>query len=349
MKRLGIVLVVLVSLVGAALTSYLYGRRLARASEPITVGLWRPFTSVPSPRVESAVVAIGSDIYFFGGFFDRELHATESAGVLDADAGTWRPLTNMPVNVTHLYAVPVVERGEIWFAGGFDGDHPGVVTKRVLIFDLADESWSEGPSLPEPRAAGGFARLGSRLHYVSGLKNRLEAADDHWVLDLDDDQTWRPLASLPVPRAQMPMLALNGELYIVGGQFGHDQLERMDRSEVHAYNPQADSWRSVASLSKPVSHMEYSTVVADGKIIVLGGRSLYPRKWSERPKLQSDTAVSYVQSYDPGADEWTLLPSLPIGMLGGIAVLVGDQILVGTGSSYLTGNPQLTVYKGPLP
>jgi len=315
-------------------------------SEPADVGIWRPFAALPAPRVEPAVTLIDSDFYFFGGFFNWELQATPTAGVLNVVTGAWRPLADMPVKVTHLYALPLVERGEIWFAGGFDGDHPGVVTNRVLIYRIADDSWSEGPSLPEARAAGGFARLGNRLHYVSGFKTRLEAAGDHWVLDLDGAQTWRPLASLPVPRGQMPMLAFKGELYVVGGQFGHDQTQRRDRAEVHAYNPQDDVWRSVAPLPKPVSHMEYSTVVADGKIVVLGGRSLYPRKWFERPALNSDRASSYVQSYDPATGQWTLHASLPIGMLGGAAVVAGDRILVGAGSSYLTGSPQLTIYEG---
>lgn len=346
MKRLGILLLILVALSGAAFTGFIYGRRLAVKSDPVNVGLWRPFTSIPEPRVEPAVAIIGSDMYFFGGFFNRELQATKTAGVLNVDTGTWRSLADMPVKVTHMYALPLLERDEIWFAGGFDGDHPGVLTSRVLIYHIADDSWSEGPSLPEARAAGGFARLGNRLHYAGGFMTRLEAAGDHWVLDLDGDQTWSPLAELPAGRGQMPMLALGGELYVVGGQFGHDQTLRMDRSEVHVYNSQDDVWRSVAPLPRPVSHMEYSTILLDGKIVVLGGRSLYPRRLFERPILSSDTAATFVQSYDPATDQWTEEPALPIGMLGGAAVVAGDRVLVGAGSTYLTGSPQLTIYEG---
>lgn len=276
----------------------------------------------------------------------RELHATRRVDVFNAETGEWRRLADMPVKVTHIYGVPVEEQGEIWFAGGFDGDHPGTVTDRVLIYHPADDSWNEGPSLPEPRAAGGFARLGSQLHYVGGLKTRLAAAGDHWFLDLDGDRTWRPLASLPVPRSQMPMLEVGGELFIVGGQFGHDQIIRMDRSEVHAYNPETNTWRECASLPRPVSHMEYSSILLDGKIIVFGGRSLFPRRWYERPELRSDTAVSYVQAYDPEKDEWSSLPPIPIGMLGGVAVPVGARVLLGGGSTYLTGSPHFTLYEG---
>ena len=346
MKRAAIIFLIVASLIVAAFAGFIHGRRLAVKGEPLTVGAWRPFAALPSPRVEPAVTVVGPDVYFFGGFFNLALQATRSVEVFDTESGEWSRLADMPVKVTHLYAVRIEELGELWFAGGFDGDHPGTVTERVLIYDLADDSWSEGPSLPQPRAAGGFARLGSRLHYVGGLRTRLAAAGDHWVLDLDGDRIWRPLASLPAPRSQMPMLAVNGELFVVGGQFGHDQIVRMDRSEIHAYDPETDTWRECASLPRRVSHMEYSSIVLDGKIVVFGGRSLYPRKWYERPTLESDAAVSYVQAYDPEIDEWSSLPSLPVGMLGGVAVRVGERVLVGGGSTYLTGNPHLTIYEG---
>lgn len=67
------------------------------------------------------------------------------------------------------------------------GDHPGEVTSRVVKFNLDTYSWSEGPQMPVPVAAGGATLVNSRIHWIGGLD--VDAAcdvDSHYVYDLDD-------------------------------------------------------------------------------------------------------------------------------------------------------------------
>ncbi|WP_410959739.1 hypothetical protein, partial [Salmonella sp. SAL4356] len=67
---------------------------------------------------------------------------------------------------THVTAARVGE--DIWFAGGFAGDHPGPTTDRVLRYNVRTDSWATGPSLPAPRGSGVSVLLGRNLHFISG-------------------------------------------------------------------------------------------------------------------------------------------------------------------------------------
>lgn len=46
-------------------------------------------------------------------------------------------------------------------------------------------------SLPEQRATGGLAFEGTSLHFISGLKDRNNDTDTHWVLNVEaENPTW---------------------------------------------------------------------------------------------------------------------------------------------------------------
>ena len=59
------------------------------------------------------------------------------------------------------------------------------IIAEVWYFNLELDRYTAGPLLPGRRAGGGLARLGDKLHYVSGLmEDRDTDSPDHFVLDL---------------------------------------------------------------------------------------------------------------------------------------------------------------------
>ena len=75
-------------------------------------------------------------------------------------------------------------------------------------------------------------------------------------------------------RNHIAAAALNGKIYCVGGQ--HSQEAAQDaQTQVDCYDPATDTWTRVADLPVPRSHVNMSTFVMDGKMIVLGGESGY--------------------------------------------------------------------------
>jgi N-acetylneuraminic acid mutarotase len=125
---------------------------------------------------------------------------------------------------------------------------------------------------------------------------------------------WQSLAPLPSPRQECAVVALNGEVYVIGG---FDEVATMV-ADVAVYTPATDSWRSVAPLPAPRHHANAAAL--DGRIYVVGS-------------LTTDFAArGEVYVYDPGMDAWTEGTAMPAGTeRGGSAVAVLD------GTIYVAG------------
>lgn len=127
------------------------------------------------------------------------------------------------------------------------------------------------------------------------------------------------LASLPTARQEHGVVAVNGEVYVLGG-YTPDVT-----ASVLAYDPSADHWRAVADFPSPFNHP--AAGVIDGKIYVAGfyaGTSL------------TGPATGRTFVYDPAADRWTEKQALPAGTerAGGcVAVLDTKLYVFGGGTS----------------
>ena len=110
---------------------------------------WQKAAPSPFARVESPTAMINDKLYLFGGFTD-DLDASNQVNVYDPASDLWTRKKDMPARLTHLN--PAVNGNTIWFAGGFKGKHPGPVTAEVWKYDIASDTWTAGPPLPERRA-----------------------------------------------------------------------------------------------------------------------------------------------------------------------------------------------------
>lgn len=127
---------------------------------------------------------------------------------------------------------------------------------------------------------------------------------------------WTDLAPLPSPRQENAVVALAGEIYVIGGFDAQAGV----LASVEAYDPSNNAWRDVAPLPEPRHHV-HAAVVND-KLYVLGGL-----------KALSFTADGDSWVYDPGLDAWSPVASMPAGTErgGGVVGVVGDEIVVAGG------------------
>ena len=236
---------------------------------------------------------------------------------------------------TKLIRLAMLALLTIWLVGGYVGDHPGPGTTHVWKYDTATDTWSAGPDLPAARGAGAAALLGRKLHFFGGMdETRTTDEGDHWAFDLDNpDAGWVSLAPLTNPRNHVAAAVVNGKLFAVGGQ--HAQESSQDpQLEVDSYDETTDTWTRVADLPVPRSHVNASTFVMNGQIIVLGGENGY------------NLPQSTVYAYDPLADKWSLLGMLPANRSTSVAgVLPDGRIISATGN---TPNPSTTTWIGTL-
>jgi len=309
----------------------------AEGPPPSAPFAWTPAAKSPVERVEAPALVLNDKLYVFGGF-DAGLRALPFLDVYDPAKDSWTRLHDMPMKVTHLN--PASDGKRVWFAGGFKGPHPGAATDEVWKYDVASDSWSPGPPLPERRAAGALVRLGKNLHYFGGYTaDRNTTCADHWTLSLDDGKQWKRAAALPEPKGHVSAIVLHDKIYALGGRLRHD-TDPQDMKSCDAYDPATDKWSAIASLPFNRSHFECSTFLMNGRIVIAGGIS------DNTPA--GTPGVADVTLYDPAGDSWVALPALPQRLLSPVAALIGDKLIVSTGGLNNSQPVQTTTYVGTL-
>ena len=326
----------------------IYRRRASAAAVEAGAG-WRITELSPAPvaRYESAATVIGDRLYVFGGF-DSLLVARQEVFRFDPGSDRWDRLRDMPVGFNHANAV--YDGRYLWFAGGFVGRHPGLPTTAVWKYDVGTDEWTPGPPLPAPRAGGGLALIDGRLHYFGGFDHNQypsPGVSDHWSLDLtrSDRVEWSVRAPLPRPRGHFGVAVLRGRIYVVGGTTPHDPAA-IDYAWTHAYDPSTDSWEEMSSLPGPRSHIEPSTFVWDGRIVVVGGFARTPTD----PDSPRDVSAE-VTAYDPVEDTWESLATLPTPLMAPVAQPVANRLVIAMGGAPPHGwdNLQDVVFVAELP
>lgn len=301
----------------------------AQSSDAVTVSFswalsngscsWNDLASPSLARFETRAEIVDKKIYIVGGWIPN-LVATGLTEIYEPDTDNWSIGSPMPVPVTHVGSVAIGT--DIWFIGGFVGNHPGTATDIVQIYDTKTDSWSTGPSLPSPVGSGATVFLDNKIHHIGGLlPDRQTDTPEHLVLDLSDlTAGWVLAAPLPVGLNHHWAETVNGIIYSIGGQQGHDgPITYQDL--VYAYNPNTDIWSQVAGLPRTRSHFESSTSIHDNKILITGGRD-------------GDFFFDDVLIYDPVSDVWIELCTTPTPLLAPVGLAYNNQfILSGGGES----------------
>ncbi|MFB9993280.1 NPCBM/NEW2 domain-containing protein [Deinococcus oregonensis] len=272
---------------------------------------------------EAQGAAVNGKLYIFGGF-DNNLQTNPKVQVYDSAANSWSAVRDMPEQITH--GAVAVDGQTVYIVGGFVGPHPGPQTAHVWKYNVATDTWSAGPNLPGARGAGAAVKLDRTLHFFGGTERDLadrniykRDSPEHWVLQLDGGTAWTVAAPLPNPRNHLAGAVLNGKIYALGGQHLGDE-EAGNQSAVHLYDPASNTWTARASLPLPEGHINASTVIWNGRIVVVSGVT------------QQSAEVANVSEYDPAANTWTALTSLPAPRQSPVADVINGQLVVATGS-----------------
>ncbi len=287
---------------------------------------WTEVADAPLTRFEGQSAVVRDKLYVFGGYTDGSVMPKSfEADVYDPASNTWERLPDMPRPITH--AGTTAHGTNIYLAGGVVGSKDPEqlekisATTEVWRFNTKTLEWSPMPPLPEPRGAGALVALNDTLHFFGGTGlDRAQEVGDHWALSLDGSSEWRPLAPLPNPRNHLAGLVVGGVIYAVGGQHGHNETLKTQRS-VHAYDAAADSWYDVAPLPIGLGHISNSTFALGDKIMVVGGET-----------TGYGVFTNEVLVYDPASDAWanaTPLPTAENSLVGGA---IGNDVFIAGGS-----------------
>jgi N-acetylneuraminic acid mutarotase len=288
---------------------------------------WTTGASSPIVRAEAVGGMVNGILYVFGGFNNEGSDTTSIPLQSECDSynpatNTWTRLVSFPEPFTH--SQEVIVGTNIWFCGGYIGNHPGPGTTHVWIYNTLNDSWSRGPDLPQARGAGAAALVGNTIYFTGGMDiTRTIDENTTWGLDLTNQSAgWVQMANLPNGRNHVAAASLGGYLYVIGGQHGQEDGQAA-QNEVDRYDPTSNSWTVMASL--PVnagkSHITEGTLVYDGRIIVIGGETGY------------NDPQRYIVDYDPTTNTWSQLGLLPAARSTVVAGIVNGQLVVTTGNS----------------
>ena len=277
---------------------------------------WDALASSTLSKVEAQSIKLNDKLYVLAGFLGG-LKITPTTEIYDPATDQWTSGAPMPTPVTHMGAVGVGD--EIWILAGFEGNHPGVATNKVQIYNTVTDSWSEGPALPNPRGSGAAAYNEGKIHFFGGLlPDRRTDVGEHFILDVDDIAAgWKEAADMPDPRNHLSGAAVNGKVYAIGGQFGHDGGVQ-DQNFLDEYDPTNNTWTRKQGLPSARSHFEPGTMVHNDKIIIVGGR-------------RGGFFFDDVTEYDPATDSWSERCELPTTLLAPAAKVFGDRLIVANG------------------
>ncbi|MFZ4398222.1 MAG: alpha/beta hydrolase fold domain-containing protein, partial [Kiritimatiellia bacterium] len=152
-----------------------------------------------------------------------------------------------------------------------------LTVSSVDSYDPATNAWSPRAPIPDRRGWFGAALLDGKIYCIGG--KRIRAAPER--RDSGDASPYEYRASLNIydptadcwsigtpmrdPRAGCQAVALEGKLYVIGGD--NPKLGFLDRVEI--YDPAANTWQNGTAL--PDSREDLGAAAAGGKIYAIGG------------------------------------------------------------------------------
>ncbi|XP_065347952.1 kelch-like ECH-associated protein 1B isoform X1 [Cloeon dipterum] len=151
-----------------------------------------------------------------------------------------------------------------------------------------------------------------RLIYIAGgyLRHSLDKMEAYNV----DNQTWRELAKLPVPRSGLSGAFLKGVFYAVGGR-NNSPGSHQDSDRVDKYCPGQNQWQQCAPLSVPRNRV--GVAVMDCMVYAVGGSA-------------GCDYHNSVERYDPEEDKWSQVAPMHQPRLG-VGVAVVNRLLYAIG------------------
>lgn len=234
---------------------------------------------LPEPAQEMGVCAIGSKIYYFGGYNETQFAKFEPAivalgtnrmYVYDMEDMSLIQGPNMPSTANHIGCAESLD-GKLHITGGY---------------------------------------------YQNAPKGKEKAYRRHWVLDTNvplSEAKWEKRREMPLPRAAHGCSFLrDGKMYCVGG--GAHQWGPFF-NDLMIYDPEADLWERGPPMHESREHVSDLVTLWDGNaLFVVGGRKDIQDQYPAQHRHPYFWTTSYsAEVYDLRTKKWSMVraPTTP--------------------------------------
>ena len=301
-------------------------------SVSLLAGQWETRPDMPSGRQEIYADVSNGTIYIPGGVGPDGLSTSDAFEAYDVHAGQWNKLAPLPAPRHHI--TPSVVGTKVYAIGGFTGPFPDWNIKAdTFIYDIANDTWNRGKSLPQPQAEHVSAVVDGKIHIIGGRvhgeskKQHFDAFEDTGLHSIYDTATgeWKLGAAAPTARNSAAAAVIDGLIYVVGGrhnvvQDDGSQLQQ-NLGTLEVYDPGTNSWSTRSPMPEALGGN--AAAALNGKLYVFGGE-----QWAPQQKVFASAWV-----YDPQNDSWTPETDMPTARHGLAAgASAGRLIVIGGGN-----------------
>ena len=269
---------------------------------------WEEATPLPGGNHDIFAVELDRQLYVAGGLtagwdFPADERVFAELFRFDPQTRSWSVAGQMPMARCHNGLTTF--DGEVWIVGGrVNLDKPDsarglVPLDEVIVFDPANGTWRDAPSLNTARTEPVALVSGNRIYAIGGS----DTAEGNSLSSVESigpgEDSWRFEAETPRPIRQFAGCVLDDIIYVIG------------REGAFAYDPATGTWDD---LSAPGHLPQASYVTAfEGEIWALGDHRSR-KSWR----------------YSPAERRWRSGPDLPTEQSwGGAAVLDGQLYVIG--------------------
>lgn len=208
----------------------------------------------------------------------------------------------------------VVHNNKIYIAGGLEGGHgsPATAYNWFDEYDPITGQWKVMPNAPRKRDHFHAVMHNNKLYLTGGRDTSDGSILNKTISEVDvfdfDTGSWSTLsATLPTPRGGTTSILYRGEILVIGGESGNQQLAY---NTTEALNPSSQSWNTLPNLNVG-RHGTQATIFDDAIYIAAGAAQV-----GGAPELNS------IERYQDGTQQtfsftqvlksnWNLL-SLPL-------------------------------------
>ena len=296
------------------------------AAEAGTIGQWATKAPIPTARAEAASGAINGQLYVAGGNASTQTLAVLE--VYDPSTDTWSTKALMPVAI--YSAASAVINGRLYVAGGASLNNPAQPNpfNTLYSYDPTTDTWTALAPMPTPEVGAAAANVNGELYVVGGISQSVINNPRNGVLQVYDPttNTWTTKTSMPTARAGAGAVAINGQLYVVGGTTDNTSAGYTGALEV--YDPVTDTWSSKAPM--PTPRQVFAADAVNGQLFAIGG---------DPGGGVAQTAANEV--YDPSTNTWATVAPMPTARYETANGVIGTTIfVVGGATGFGNGVPQ---------
>lgn len=184
--------------------------------------------------------------------------------------------------------------GKIYIAGGYTNSQTAANT--FYIYDIATNSWTTGPTLPEGRVAHGTVAWNGNIYVIGGVRPDLSSGSQTVYRYDIANGTWSNATQLPQQYDMGGVTILGDTIFIVSGynRGGGTAWTDIYAGIIDPTNPDSITWVDLGPL--PYPNILAAACGLRGKVFMIGGFE------------NASTATYKAWEYDIATATWSQLP-----------------------------------------